>query len=105
MAVEGGFSEIRRESARGSFFTPWGQVGGLRLLKYPPLKVSAGVQAGIWTHFSREFSEISYTRFAEMIETLVVHEGMLGWQSAEGMHSGGTALPAFRPVSRCVRGW
>ncbi len=103
MAGEGGFSEIRQGSAWGSFFTPWGQVGGLRLLKCPPLKVSAGVHAGIWTHFSREFSEVSYTRFAEMIETLVVHKGAVGRQSVEGMHSGETALPLFRPVNRCVR--
>ncbi len=54
------------------------------MLKCPPLKVSVGVQAGIWTYFSREFSEVSYTRFAEMIETLVVYEGVLGWQSTEG---------------------
>lgn len=29
MAVIGGFPEFQRESVRGSYFTPWGQVGGL----------------------------------------------------------------------------
>ena len=29
MAVTGGFQGFQRGSARGSFFTPWGQVGGL----------------------------------------------------------------------------
>jgi len=44
------------------------------LLKCLPLKVSAGVQAGIWTHFSRDFSEVSYTRIAARAEALVVYE-------------------------------
>ena len=41
------FLEFQRESARGSFFTPWNQVGGLSLGKSNSRRNNSGFQAGI----------------------------------------------------------
>ena len=41
------FLEFQRESARGSFFTPWDQVGGLSRGKSNSRRNNSGFQAGI----------------------------------------------------------
>ena len=41
------FLEFQRESARGSFFTPWDQVGGLSRSKSNSRRNNSGFQAGI----------------------------------------------------------
>ncbi len=67
------FWAFRQESARGSFFTPWDQVGGLSLGKSNSRRNNSGFQAGICAILRRLKKVVAI--FSKVWYVLVLQKG------------------------------
>lgn len=106
--MEGGFSEIRRGSARGFSLMVRGQVGGLQLPKRLSRNASAGVYAGICALFSREFPEVSYMWFTAMVKGLATLETQRKDEVPKGTaqrHSHSACVSIREPLCAMLAGW